>query len=630
MRRELTATRRPSRLRDKESGSIRKQEQLTFDFEDSAPSAPHHFCSVFNENRAKVVGGESGRTKTQSDNYWSSTENDANNAWNVNFNNCNVNNNNKTNNNYVRAVRSSKWQGRLPREAAKPISRGLSSPFKLKKDIFSFENIYSAYIKCRRRKRNTANALKFELNLEENLIDLQEQLVNRSYRPGRSILFAAKKPKLREIFAADFKDRVVHHILVRELEKIWEPRFISDSYACRKGKGIHGAAMRTQKFLRQVSSNGTRRAYYIKLDIRSFFNTLNKDILFEIISKKLKNPELLWLIKSILYHDCTKNYLLRDREGLLKKVPLHKSLFSQDPNTGLPIGNLTSQFFANVYLDRLDQYIKRELKCRQYLRYADDFVLLSTSQEQLKEWMAKIEEFIKSSLSLELNSRKIGPASISNGIDFIGYVIHHNHILVRRRVINNLKERLSWFGGKLTSFYGSDYIRFRYDYDLLDQLFCCLNSYLGHFRWANSYRLVESLWSKFGFLRHYFDLELSTLTLKRKYPLPRIYSGLPDQYESLLSHFSGYIIFFQMGNFYEFFNQQALLAEKHLNLKIIRGKRWWKEKAGFPVIAALKYGKRARENHLPVVEIKEKELLSLGELKERLPFQAYLPLISAT
>ena len=617
-------------MRDKESGSIRKQEQLTFDFEDSSPSAPHHFCPVFSENGTKVVGGESGRTKTQSDNYWSSTENDANNAWNVNFNNCNANNNNKTNNNYVRAVRSSKWQGRLPREAAKPISRGLSSPFKLKKDIFSFENIYSAYIKCRRRKRNTANALKFELNLEENLIDLQEQLVNRSYRPGRSILFAAKKPKLREIFAADFKDRVVHHILVRELEKIWEPRFISDSYACRKGKGIHSAAMRTQKFIRQVSSNGTRRAYYIKLDIRSFFNTLNKDILFEIISKKLKDSQLLWLIKSILYHDCTKNYLPRDREGLLKKVPLHKSLFSQDPNTGLPIGNLTSQFFANVYLDRLDQYIKRELKCRQYLRYADDFVLLSTSQEQLKEWMAKIEEFINRSLSLELNSRKIGPASISNGIDFLGYVIHHNHILVRRRVINNLKERLSWFGGKLTSFYGSDYIRFRYDYDLLDQLFCCLNSYLGHFRWANSYRLVESLWSKFGFLRHYFDLELSTLTLKRKYPLPRIYSGLPDQYESLLSHFSGYIIFFQMGNFYEMFNRQALLAEKHLNLKIIRGKRWWKEKAGFPVVAALKYGKKARENHLPVVEIKEKKLLSLGELKERLPFQAYLPLISAT
>jgi len=626
------ATRRPSRSRNEKSGSMRKQEQLTFDFEDSSPSAPHHFPSVFSENGRKVVGGESGRTNTVSDNYWSSTSNPNNtdNALNVNFNNGNVNNNNKTNNYYVRAVRGGKCPGRLPREEAKTISRGLSSPFRGKKDIFSFKNIYSAYLRCRKRKRNTVNALKFELNLEENLIDLQEQLVNRSYRPGRSILFAAKKPKLREIFAADFKDRVVHHILVRELEKIWEPRFIYDSYACRKGRGIHGAAKRTQKFIRQVSSNGSRRAYYIKLDIRSFFNTLNKDILFEIISKKLKDSKLLWLTEIILYQDCTKNYLSRDREGLLKKVPAHKSLFFQAPNTGLPVGNLTSQFFANVYLDRLDQYIKRELKCRQYLRYADDFVLLSASQEQLKEWMAKIEEFIKSRLSLELNSRKIGPASISNGIDFLGYVIHHNHILVRRRVINNLKERLSWFGGKLTSFYGSDYIRFRYDYDLLDQLFCCLNSYLGHFRWANSYRLVESLWSKFGFLRHYFDLELSTLTLKRKYPLPRIYSGLPDQYESLLSHFSGYIIFFQMGNFYEMFNRQALLAEKHLNLKIIRGKRWWKEKAGFPVVAALKYGKRARENHLLVVEIKEKELLSLGELKERLPFQAYLPLISAT
>ena len=604
---------------------MRKQEQLTFDFKDSSPSAPRDLSQIRKESRK--AGGESGRTKFQSDNYWSSTENDASNAWNVNFNNCNVNNNNKTNDNYVRAVRGGKWQGCSSRETVKKaVSRDLSSAVRVRKEVFSFESIYSAYLKCRKRKRNTVNALKFELNLEENLIDLQESLVNRSYRPGRSILFAAKKPKLREIFAADFKDRVVHHILVRELEKIWEPRFIYDSYACLKGKGIHGAAMRTQKFIRQVSSNGTERAYYLKLDIRNFFNTLNKDILFELISKKLKEPELLWLAEILIYQDCTQNYLLRDREGLLKKVPDHKSLFSQAPNTGLPIGNLTSQFFANVYLDRLDQYVKRELKCRHYLRYADDFVLLSPDREKLNGWSEKLEEFIENRLSLELNSRKIGPASVSNGIDFLGYVIHHNHILVRRRVINNLKERLMWFGEKLTFPKGSEYIRFHYDYELLDQLFCCLNSYLGHFRWANSYRLVESLWNKFSFLKQYFDLEFSTLTLKRKYPLPRIYGGLPAQYESLLSHFPGFLMFFQIGIFYEMFNEQAGLAKKYLDLKVIKGKRWGREKAGFPVIAASKYRKEAMRQLLPIVEIGERESLSLGMLKERLPFNAYLPI----
>lgn len=177
LRSELTATRRPSHSRKQVCGSIREQGQLTFNLEDSVPEAPRDLSHARKES--KKAGGESGRTKFQSDNYWSSTENSATNAWNVNFSNCNVNNNNKTNTNYVRAVRGGKWQGCSSRETVKrAVSRDLSSVVRGEKEVFSFESIYSAYLKCRRRKRNTANALRFELNLEENIIDLQESLVN--------------------------------------------------------------------------------------------------------------------------------------------------------------------------------------------------------------------------------------------------------------------------------------------------------------------------------------------------------------------------------------------------------------------------------------------------------------------
>jgi len=138
-------------------------------------------------------------------------------------------------------------------------------------DIFSFGNIYRCYLACRRNKRNTINALRFEINAEENILKLEREFKNRTYRPSRSILFASRKPKLREIFAADFRDRVVHHVLVDYLERIYEPIFIHDSYACRKEKGTHTAAKRLQRFTRQVTKNGNIRAYYLQLDIKDFF-----------------------------------------------------------------------------------------------------------------------------------------------------------------------------------------------------------------------------------------------------------------------------------------------------------------------------------------------------------------------
>ena len=350
------------------------------------------------------------------------------------------------------------------------------------RDIFSFANIYRCYLACRRNKRNTINALKFEINAEENILKLENELKSKIYRPSRSILFAARSPKLREIFAADFRDRVVHHILVDYLERIWDRIFIDDSYACRKGKGTHAAVMRLQSFLRKVSRNGRARAYYLQLDIRDFFTSIDKTILFNALQKKIRDKEALWLTEKIIFWDCTRSFILRDREGVLKNIPPHKSIFGNDNKRGLPIGNLTSQFFANVYLNELDQFVKHSLKAKYYIRYVDDFVLLSDNKGTLIKWRQDIETFLAEKLLLRLHPKRRKLQPISNGIDFLGYIIRRDYILVRRRVINNLKSRLRRFACMAQNPANS-----------MNALRACLQSYLAHFKWADSYNLVKSL-----------------------------------------------------------------------------------------------------------------------------------------
>jgi retron-type reverse transcriptase len=352
----------------------------------------------------------------------------------------------------------------------------------LKESIFSFKNIYQCYFDCRRKKRNTHNALRFEINAEENIFKLEQELKNRTYHPSRSILFVAKKPKLREIFAADFRDRVIHHILINSLEKIWESIFIHDSYASRDKKGTHKAVVRLQSFLRKITKNGHIRAYYLQLDIKDFFINIDKDILFALIKPKITNPEALWLIQKILFWDCTTSYIQRGDKNLLSNIPANKSLFGKENRRGLPIGNLTSQFFANIYLNELDQFVKHTLKAHYYLRYVDDFVILSSNASELNIWEIRIEEFLIKQLKLCLHPKRRKLLPISNGIDFLGYIVRPGYILVRRRVVNNLKEKIRQFRQAKVK----DLRKFKDS----------IASYLGHFKWANSYRLKQRLIKK--------------------------------------------------------------------------------------------------------------------------------------
>ncbi len=387
--------------------------------------------------------------------------------------------------------------------------RNYSKNFEKRDEIFTFQNLLKCYYQCRKRKRYTIDAAKFELNFEKELLKLEKELKNHTYYPGRSVCFVVTEPKPREVFAANFKDRVVHHLLVNYLEPIWEPKFIGQSYSCRKGKGTHKAIGDLKRYIRKVSGNFQKKAYFLQIDIQSFFPSLKKDILFNLIKRHTKNPDILWLSKTIIFQDPTQNYHKKGQLALFKDIPSHKSLFKIPKGQGLPIGNLTSQFFANVYLNELDQFVKHKLKVKFYLRYVDDLILLHQDQKQLKQWRDQIGNFLEEKLKLKLHPKKQSLQSIGKGIDFLGYIVRPSYSLVRRKVVKNLKRKLWDFNRK------KDLPR----PEEIQQMVATVNSYYGQFRHANSFGLRQKLWQEnFRRLKKYLipnNIDLSYFHLKK-------------------------------------------------------------------------------------------------------------------
>ena len=421
--------------------------------------------------------------------------------------------------------------------------------------LFSLANIQRRYVECRRHKRNTANALRFEARQEMNLLALRDALAERSYEPGRSVCFFTRRPKLREIFAADFRDRIVHHVLVNHLEKIWEPVFIHDSYACRKGKGVHAAVARLQQFMRQATANGTRPAFTLQLDVRNYFMSIDKPRLFEMLRGRL-NPgrpadaEALWLAEKLVFHDCTREPVLKGDPRLVHLLPAHKTLFRAPSGKGLPIGNLNSQFFANVYLNALDQFVKHELKCRWYLRYCDDFVLVAQAASQLETWKSRIERFLAERLLLQLNPSRERLRPVSDGVDFLGYIVRPFHLLVRRRVAGHLREALARIARSLVC-RRAQATEYRFKFEELDALQASLASYLGHFRRAACWRLVDAIWAANPWLTEYLSLDRRTLRLTRRDGAPLGAKTLQAQYRHWREAYPLDLVLIQVGAFFE-------------------------------------------------------------------------------
>lgn len=359
--------------------------------------------------------------------------------------------------------------------------------------LFSFQNLILAYYQCRKRKRLKSQASKFEFHLEKEIIDLEKSLKNYTYEPLPFSVFVITEPKIREVFAAEFRDRVIHHLLYDYLSPIFEKKFIFDSCACRKEKGTHRAVKRLSQFLRKITANNRKSAFYLQVDIQNFFPSINHNILFNLIQRHVRNPDILWLTKIIIDYDCTRNPVKKGQLSLFGLVPPQKSLFNVPPGQGLPIGNLTSQFFANIYLNELDQFIKHSLKCKYYVRYVDDFVILDRNKENLYRLKQGIDEFLQQNLSLKLHPDKCIVEDASKGIDILGYLVKPTHILVRKRVVKNFKKKLFQFQKDLSQNKGD-----------LNFILSSVNSYYAHFSHADSYKLRKHLWEKhLGILKNY-------------------------------------------------------------------------------------------------------------------------------
>lgn len=294
--------------------------------------------------------------------------------------------------------------------------------------LFSWQNLNLAYANASRGKRGRGATAAFELYLMDNLLELQRELREQTYQPGAYSSFFIHDPKKRLISAAPFRDRVVHHALCNLTEPVFERHFIFDTYANRVGKGTHRAIDRAQAFARQY-------AYALPCDIRQFFPSIDHAILKPILTRLLPDDSLNWLIERILQSG--EDVLAEEYEMVYfpdddPSTGSGQGLFAANRPRGLPIGNLTSQLWANCFLNPLDHFIKRQLKCKAYLRYVDDFLLFSNDKAQLWEWkQAIIAELAR--LRLTLHESSALPRPVRVGIPFLGFVVYPEHRLLKRK-----------------------------------------------------------------------------------------------------------------------------------------------------------------------------------------------------
>lgn len=287
-------------------------------------------------------------------------------------------------------------------------------------NICAYANLHESWRKAARGKRKAPEVAGFEYFLTNNLIQLEEELQSQSYHPGPYRHFYITQPKLRRISAAPFRDRVVHHALVRQIEPIFEARFSRDSYACRRGKGTHAALARCQEFAR-------RYRYVLQADIVQFFPSVDHAILREILFHRIADEQTRWLMDQIL--DSGAGVLANEYDMVYFPGD---DLFAANRPRGLPIGNLTSQFWANCFLNELDQFIKRDLNCAAFARYVDDVLLFSDSKKQLWGWKRALLDFLPR-LRLTLHERSSTVYPVSHGIPFLGFVTYPTHRLLKRR-----------------------------------------------------------------------------------------------------------------------------------------------------------------------------------------------------
>jgi len=332
-------------------------------------------------------------------------------------------------------------------------------------NLCSIENLFLAYKNARKGKSSKYYIKRFEKKKIRNIFLLKKELEYLTYKPKQLKRFIIKDPKTRTIHISDFRDRVVHHALINILQPIYEKIFIYDSYANRINKGTHKSIQRFNSFKRKVSKNGrliknpynknSIIGYVLKADIKQYFNEVNQEILIKIINKKIKDKNIIWLTKQIL-----------------------DNFNSNGNGKGMPLGNYTSQFFANVYLNDLNYFIKHELKAKYYIRYVDDFVIIHSSKKQLLKWKEEIIQFLKEKLKLEIHPDKSKIVPLLRGIDFVGFRNFYYYKLLRKRDIRKIINKIR------------NYKKGNIIEEKMLEIFQGWNAYA---KWANSYKLRNKI-----------------------------------------------------------------------------------------------------------------------------------------
>jgi len=295
-------------------------------------------------------------------------------------------------------------------------------------NIISLENLLMAWKEFIVGKKSRKDVQEFERNLMTNVISLHQDLTNRTYKHSQYEAFKILDPKPRDIHKATVRDRLLHHAIYRILYPYFDPKFIYDSYSCRVEKGTHRAINRFRDFHRKVSDNNTKTCWVLKCDIRKFFANIDHRILKEILSKDIFDKDTLWLLGQVI--------------DSFFSSPIYA--MAEMGQKGLPLGNLTSQLLVNIYMNEFDQFVKRELKVKYYIRYADDFVILQSDKIELEKLLEKMKEFLENKLKLNMHPDKVYIKTIASGVDFLGWVSFPHYRVLRtatkRRMLKKLRE----------------------------------------------------------------------------------------------------------------------------------------------------------------------------------------------
>lgn len=379
----------------------------------------------------------------------------------------------------------------------------------MRKYEVKIEELYEAYYDCRRRKRNKPSALAFEMHYESELHRLHEELETGRYEIGRSVCFCVTRPKLREVFAASFRDRVVHHLLMRKISKLVESQMIDDSYSCRVRKGTDYGVMRIAEKMRRASENYTREAWVMKCDLSGFFMSIDKERLWQMLRTLIERGYtdedkdfVLWLTHMIVMHRPEQRCEIHGDTGLFAMLPDNKTLFRSN-GKGMPIGNLTSQIFGNYYLSGFDKWMMHRLGDG-YGRYVDDFVCIHRDKKYLLSLLGDVRRYLREELGLTLHPSKVYLQDVRKGVKFTGQMIKPNRIYVGNRTVNNAFNAIS-----------------RYEGGDIDRLLTLTNCYAGFMRGKKAaydirHKLLTIAWRKSEGMA-YADMHWRKLVIKKRY-----------------------------------------------------------------------------------------------------------------